>query len=286
MKNVITLLALIFLWTVNAVAQQPNIAEGTKMDELPMVYLTGNVSIHFVSPEAIQCVDISTKSIVGDFPLKNVLRIKSIVDSTKKNNANIVRDAVITITGETFIAQYHVVFGDNLSQRTQTKIDVLPEHTRPLDISGLKMSQNTMKEYAMRLISKRAKGHWAQSKYYGITARLNSIYTVDDYIFLDLGYENETNLKYDVDQVRFTIEDRKVNKASTVQSIEVKPDFVLFNPMSFKKHSRNVYVFKKFTFPGNKVLKAEMNEKQVSGRVSTLLIKYSDVLDADMIPSN
>ena len=280
MKNFILLLSLIFTVGQACFAQSVPSGNVSKI-EMPTIFMSGDVSIHFVSPEPIQYVDISSRSILGDLPLKNVLRIKAVRDTSGKQTKP-VNDAVVTITGEKFIAQYHVVYSASSSPNTLTQIDIVPEQMRPLDISNLGMSQNELKAYAMRLISRRTKGHLAQSKAYGITARLNNVYTLEDYIFLDLTYENQTNLKYDVDQLRFTIEDRKVNKASTVQAVEVKPEFVLFEPTAFKRHFRNVYVFKKFTYPGNKVLKVEMNEKQLSGRVSTLSVKYGEVLGADI----
>lgn len=92
------------------------------------------------------------------------------------------------------------------------------------------------------------------------------------------------NLKYEIDELRFKIEDKKVTKATTVQSYEIKPDLVLFDIPFFKKHYRNIYVFKKFTFPGNKQLHVELSEKQLSGRVINLQIPYKDILEADMIP--
>ena len=50
---------------------------------------------------------------------------------------------------------------------------------------------------------------------------------------------------------------------------------------SFKRDYRNVFVFEKFTFPEDKVLVLEIDEKQVSGRVVRLEIEYSDILHAD-----
>jgi hypothetical protein len=39
------------------------------------------------------------------------------------------------------------------------------------------------------------------------------------------------------------------------------------------------------SFPGNKVLHAELSEKQLSGRIVTLSISYQDILDADTLPN-
>jgi hypothetical protein len=52
----------------------------------------------------------------------------------------------------------------------------------------------------------------------------------------------------------------------------------------FQKQYRNIFVFKKFTYPGNKLLHIELSEKQLSGRIITLSVPYKDVLKADIIP--
>lgn len=278
----------LFLATAVNLNAQIVLPTGSKLKELPIVYLSENMTIHFISPEPIQYVDIPPKIMVGDLPLKNVLRIKYVSDSANRHNTNSTRpDAVLTVVGEKFLAQYRVIYRPYLpGTDLQSNIEILPEFTLPLDVQGIGLSQRELKHYALSLFSKPTRGHQAKSKAYGLIAKANSVYTLNDYIFLDLGYQNKTNLRFNIDQIRFKIDDRKVNKASTVQSLEIKPDFVLFDTQSFKKHYRNIYVFKKFSFPDNKILKVELSEKQISGRVSTLNIKYGDILDADIIPTN
>ena len=263
----------IIMTACHAFAQQT--ASGTKKSDLPVVYLPDNLSVHFVSPEPIQYVDISSKNILGDLPVKNILRIKYRTDSTNS-------DGVVTIVGEKFIAQYHIVHSPADGGAIQTDIDILPQDLKPLDI-GIGLSQPELKNYATQLLAKKSE-QLRKAKAYGLKATLNHVYTLGDYIFLDIGYENSTNLSYDLDELRFKIEDKKVTKATNVQSLEIKPDFTLFDIPSFKKHYRNIFVFKKFTFPGNKLLNIQLDEKQLSGRVITLSIPYKDVLEADMIP--
>jgi len=259
----------------------------TKLLDLPVVYLPPNVTVHFISPEPIQYVDISTKQITGDLPVKNILRIRRVVlDSLKAHVfGDTGADAVVTIVGEKFIAQYHVISSpDVVAGSVQTDIEISPAELRPLDVPGVSLSQPELHQYALRLIEQKPEKHLQHSSAYGIKANLNHVYTLGDYIFLDIGYENKTNLRYDIDELRFKIDDKKVTKASNVQSVEIKPEFTLFDTPFFKKHYRNVFVFKKFTFPGNKLLHIEVSEKQLSGRIITLQVAYSDILEADTIP--
>lgn len=244
-------------------------------EKLPVVSLPENLTIHFVSPENIQYVDISTSDIVGDLPLKNILRLK-LKDSLKSFTS-----AVVTIAGEKFIAQYKLIPGH---PGAPTEVDIEPGDTKPLDISGIGFSQNQLKSMSLGLISKSPGHHVEQVKAFGLKATLNQVYSVGDYIFLDISYHNKTNLKYDIADIRFKVDDKKVVKAANSQSVELKPEFALFPVPSFEKKYRNIFVLKKLSFPGNKVLKAELSEQQVSGRVITLNISYQDVLNADTLP--
>ncbi|MES2060424.1 MAG: DUF4138 domain-containing protein [Bacteroidota bacterium] len=245
-------------------------------EKLPVVYLSQNLTIHFVSPEPIQYVDISTKDLVGDLPLKNVLRLK-LRDSLKSFSGS-----VVTVAGEKFIAQYRLLPG---SPGVPTEVNIVPDEMHPLDISGIGLSQNQLKGLALSLIARRPDKRMEKVKAFGIKGQLNHVYTVGDYIFLDISYRNKTNLKYDIADFRFKVDDKKVTKAANNQSVEIKPVFVLLSPPSFTKNYRNIFVFKKMSFPGNKVMHAELSEKQLSGRIVTLSISYQDILDADTLPN-
>lgn len=277
MKTIFIFLA-ILMAGLHSYAQLTPFAEGVKKNALPIVYLPENVSVQFISPEPIQYVDISAKSVIGDLPLKNVLRIR-LKDSAKR------ADAVLTIAGEKFIAQYHVIRADSITARdSRTEIAVDPADTRPLDISGIGFSQNQLRQIALNLFCKRPGKPIEKTKAFDLKAELYHIYTAGDYIFIDLGYRNKTNLTYNIEDFRFHIDDKKITKATNVQSVELHPEFVLFNNPLFQKTYRNIIVLRKLTFPGNKILHIELSEKQFSGRIITLSITYQDVLDADTIP--
>lgn len=115
--------------------------------------------------------------------------------------------------------------------------------------------------------------------------RLNNIYVVGEYIFVDFSVENLTNLQFDIDELRFKLQDKKQQKATNVQTLELKPALLLDRSLSFKKGYRNVAVMKKMTFPNDKVLSIELSEKQISGRTISLQLDYEDVLSADSFSS-
>jgi conjugative transposon TraN protein len=116
--------------------------------------------------------------------------------------------------------------------------------------------------------------------------RLNNIYAVGDYFFIDYSLDNSTNIRFDIDEIRVKLADKKVSKATNAQVIELKPELVLEQSKSFLHGYRNVIVVKKMTFPNDKVLTIEMSEKQISGRSISLNIDYEDVLNADSFNSS
>ena len=273
MKKVILFVVATVIATLHGYAQ----TTGLKKADLPIVYLPDSLTIHFISPEPIQYVDISTKNITGDLPVKNVLRIR--YKDTAKS-----KDAVVSIAGEKFIAQYHIQWSPSRNALIKSEIEVNPAETRPLN-TGISLSQPELQKFAAGLFCRHPEANLEHFVAYGIRARLNHIYTLGDYVFLDVSYDNRTKLQYAIDEFRFKLDDKKVTKATTVQSLEVKPEFILLDQPGFTKHYRNVFVFKKFTIPDNKVFHIELNEKQLSGRVIILSIPYKDILSADVIPN-
>jgi conjugative transposon TraN protein len=278
MKKVLLLLTALLGAAQILFAQSPG---QINIDSLPEISISAKADIHFLSPEPIQYVDISSHSIIGDLPVKNLLRIKLVPDSIRNLNANCASLGVITIVGESFIVQYRLIFTNSPNQQIPSAVEIQPGQSRPLDFPGITLTTPQMKTYAMEILHKGKKSDVRKVKAYGLEAMLNHVYTVGDHVFLDIAFQNKTNLSYDIDELRFKIEDKKITKATNVQSLEIRPEWQLYPQASFKKEYHNIYVFKKVTFPDNKILNVELSEKQVSGRTLTLQIKYGDLLKAD-----
>ncbi|WP_431294511.1 conjugative transposon protein TraN [Pedobacter sp. P26] len=253
------------------------------VSEIPVIGISGSVSLHFISPEKISYVDLSSPSLIGDLPEKNILRVKAAPDSIPALLSS-GEAGLVTIVGETFISQFRLCFlPSQKSEYVSSQVEILPQYMRPLDISGASLSTPELKANALSILKLRRKEHVNRTTGYGIFMTLNRVFTLGDCVLLDLSFKNATNLIFDVDELRFKLEDRKVNKSTNVQSIELKPVFSLYPFEQFKSSFRNIYILKKATFPGNKVFNIELSEKQVSGRNLKLSIHYSDILNADTI---
>lgn len=260
---------------------------------LPILNMSEGVNIHIISPEPIQFVDLSSNHLVGDLPAENIARVKITKDpvvqdsiSTKKDKAVAFHNGedmgIITIVGQSFMAQYRIIYREKFNLNSQSNIHIQAEDMQPLEFPKISFTPLQLKKFCHNIINKLDdKKPIRKVADLKMTLQLNNTYVVDDYIFLDISLKNSSNLSYAVDGLHFSIEDKKIYKATNNQSIDLKPVYQLHTNKNFKKNYRNIYVFKKFTFPNSKILKIRFFEEQISGRTIEAKIKYSDILNAD-----
>lgn len=244
---------------------------GKQKEPLKVIYINKDVSTHLVSPENVSYVDISIADIAGDLPQSNLIRIKPTKDGAS---------GVITIVGERYMTQYLLIYTNDLS-KVYSRYNIPYDDVRSYLNTESSMTRSQMYDYAYQMFISTNRFYNLSTKSFGLRTMLNNIYTMDKYFFLDVSIINKTNIQYDIDHISWRIEDKKKSKATNFQSIEVTPIMELQKDRSFKRDYRNVFVFEKFTFPEDKVLVLEIDEKQVSGRVIRLEIEYSDILHAD-----
>lgn len=275
MKKILSaLFAFLAIFSVNA--QTIPVGENVQMDsenpeELKVIFINKDVSTHFVAMEDIKYVDISVNDIVGDIPTGNTLRVKPIEEGAS---------GVITIITESYLVQYMLVYTQDMS-KTYTRYNIPYCDLRSYLTSERSMTKSQMYDYAYNMFTSKSKFFDVSTKTNRLKITLNNIYTFDKYFFIDVSMTNQTNIQYDIDQIRFKIEDKKQTKATNFQSVEILPLMQINQDKSFKKNYRNIFVFEKFTFPNDKVFTIEVSEEQISGRTITLMIDYQDVLNAD-----
>jgi conjugative transposon TraN protein len=263
-----------------------NITGIEKKSDLTDLFITDDLSIHFRSPEPIKYVDLSSHLLVGDLPVDNVLRIKYVSDSIGSHYVPYTDNevGVVTIVGESYLVQYKILYTKNKNLSfIASEIEVLPQEMKPLQYPSSSLTTNELKKYSYDLLKRKPSFQNVTSKGVGLKLSLNNIYAFGDFIFVDVAFKNNTNIKYDINQVRFKIEDKKIFKATNVQELEIKPEFILYKNKSFRNNFRNIYVFKKFTYPNSKVLNIQLTEEQISGRMIELKIDYKDLLNADTL---
>ena len=252
------------------------------------IYVNREVTTHIVMPENIKMVDISTTKIAGNQCTDNIVRIKpsygndSIPEAGYKDNELL---GTLTLIGERHIAQYDILYTQS-PQMAASIFEVPYSHTQSYINPEVTMPMAEMARYAWAVYGSGRKYNQIVSRAHGMKAVVNNIYAVGDYFFIDYSLQNKTKIAYDIEELRVKLTDKKETKATNSQTIELSPVFSLNHVRKFKKSYRNVLVLPKLTFPDEKVLRLEISENQISGRVITLTIEYEDILHADGFDSD
>ena len=248
------------------------------IDDMQLLTVNENVTTVITASEPVRFVDISTDKVAGDQPISNTIRLKP------KEGMDVHRDgdilAVVTIVTERYRTQYGLIYTSRPDEAVTDKAIELDERIA-YNNPAVTMSTDQMTRYARQIWNSPARYRNVSSRKHHMTMRLNNIYSVGDYFFLDFSVDNRTKIKFDIDQLRVKLNDKKTSKATTVQTIELQPELILDPATTFHHGYRNVVVVKKMTFPNDKILTIELSERQISGRTISLSVEYEDVLSAD-----
>ena len=268
MKNIVIVAAAMLLVS-SAKAQQT-------YQELEQITVNEQVTTLVTASEPILFVDVSTDKVAGDKPIENTVRFKP--KDAEHTDGEVL--AIATIVTERYRTQYALVYTTKMTEAVTDK-EIAPYESTAYRNPAVSLSTEDMTKFARRVWNSPAKIHNVKAKSNRMLMRLNNIYAVGEYFFLDFSVDNRTNIRFDIDELRVKLVDKKVQKATNNQTIELPLALVLDHSRSFLHGYRNVIVFKKMTFPNDKVVTIELSEKQISGRAISISVDYEDVLSAD-----
>ena len=257
----------------NAKAQQT-------YEEMEQLTVNEKVTTVVTASEPIHFVDVSTDKVAGDKPISNTVRFKP-KEGTHADGDIL---AIVTIITERYRIQYALVYTTRMEEAVTDK-EILPSEWHAYTNPAVSMSTEDMTRFARRVWNSPAKIHNIKARSNHMLMRLNNVYAVGEYFFLDFSVENRTNIRFHIDELRVKFKDKKVQKAANNQTIELPVFFLLDHSSSFLHGYRNVVVVKKMTFPNDKIVSIELSEKQISGRAISITIDYEDVLNADAFDS-
>lgn len=306
MKKILSILFLIGILITNYAQTREEIIESNKnkvlQENLTKIYITDDINILFRSPETVQFVDLSSEKLIGDLPADNIVRLKlakykspdKITDSLQIFDKEEIKYfdgqevGIISVVGQSFIAQYQIIYtsnnltyGSRDQDKVTTNVQISELDMQQLEFPTVSLSDYEMKRYTQKIMKYGDKKKIRKGRDFKMGIDVNNIYAFDNYIFLDITFTNTTNIVYEIGDVEFSIDDKRIYKATNNQSIVLKPLFKLYEHSKFKKQFRNIYVLQKFTFPNNKVLNIRIHENGISGRTLSTIVKYSDLLQAD-----
>ena len=116
---------------------------------------------------------------------------------------------------------------------------------------------------------------------------VSGIYIHDDMLFLRVSIRNKSNIRYDVQSLRFIVRGKKKLKRTSSQEVEVRPLYVRneTNSISGNGSADVVFVFQKFTMPDSKMLDIELFERD-GGRNLKAQIGNHAIINAERLPIN
>ena len=228
-SSIFGLAALALLSAVPVMAQKT-------MDDMQYLTINENVTTVITASEPVRFVDISTDKVAGDQPISNLVRLKpkegmeihhdgddkvagdqpisNLVRLKPKEGMEIHHDgdvlAVVTIVTERYRSQYALIYTSRMDEAVTEKTITLDER-EPYNNPAVSMSTEDMTRYARQIWASPARVRNVSTKRNRMVMRLNNIYSVGEYFFIDFSVDNRTNIRFDIDQLRVKLNDRQVH---------------------------------------------------------------------------
>ncbi|MES2329790.1 MAG: conjugative transposon protein TraN [Bacteroidota bacterium] len=230
---------------------------------------------NLVFPYAIKSVDRGSKDILAQKAkgVENVLQVKAGKLGFDETNLT-----VITADGKLY--SYILNYVDSpsiLNISFAHKMQWNPEAF--FSQSGINEAE--VQADAEKLVAARKTTRGIKDKSYGIDFRLDGIYVNSEVMYFRIKIANETNINYDISQLRFFIRDQKKSKRTATQEVEIYPLHISNDTLSVTGHSEQVFVFAvpKFTIPDKKYLAIQLMEKD-GGRNLELSLHNKTIVKA------
>ena len=146
------------------------------------------------------------------------------------------------------------------------------------------MTETQMENCASQIVNSKRSIRLVNESGNKIGLSLRGIYIKENVIFYHFRIQNQSNINYDVDFLRFYIRDKQKVKRTASQEVDIKPLYVFGDADKIKGQTDQdvVYALEKFTIPDAKRLVIEMFEKN-GGRNLNLSIKNKTIVNARLV---
>jgi conjugative transposon TraN protein len=121
---------------------------------------------------------------------------------------------------------------------------------------------------------------------YDISLLITGMFVADDHFFYRITVSNESNISYDIDQLRFFVKDQKRSKRTASQEVEIVPlaYWNVIEKVPAKSIETFVVVLPKFTIPDRKNLYLQLTERS-GGRHLQMKVRNSKTDDVVPLPT-
>lgn len=274
---VMTMGLFLFLAIFSANAQQPAGVQ-VKTIEPYKLDIGYSKTTNIIFPHAIISVDRGSKDVLAQKAkgVENILQVKAARDSFPETNLT-----VVTADGSlnSFVINY-------AEQPSTLNLSLVGAKANTIFLSPENINQAEIQSYAQAASTSKKKMRGIKDKDYGIRFQMNGLFIQNEVLYLRITIENQSNINYDVDQLRFFIRDQKKANRTATQEIEITPVYVQNDTDKVDGNSQHTMVFAlpKFTIPDKKYLAIQLMEKN-GGRHLELHVKNKTIVKAAVLPA-
>lgn len=272
--SAVMVMGFILLITISETQAQTKTVWQTKEIEPFHVAVAFSKTTNIIFPYSIVSVDIGSRDVLAQKAkgVENILQIKAAKESFPQTNISI-------ITADGKLISFLVDYAEQPSVLNLSLTSISRQNT--IAIPSETINQEQMEHYASMASESKEKIRGIKDKAFGIRFRLSGLFIHDDIMLLRFKISNQTNINYDIDQLRLYIRDQKRSKRTATQEIEILPVLVQNNTSKVAGQSDNTIVFAvpKFTIPDKKYLDVELMEKN-GGRHLELHVKNKKIVKA------
>lgn len=238
------------------------------------IVVSDRVTTHLIFKNDINYVDIGSAAFAVD-KLKNIVKIKC-TELEKWNTAD--RSNITVLTTDGYYYSIWVSYKENPSVKTYI---YAPEDSFKLNSFDLLNNDN-----CKSILSKTSnfnKEHYNHKMKYEV----NGIFYQNDQIVIRLKIENESNINFSTDSIRFILTTRKkynpINSLRTKEPIqynEKSARFVCNNTKDIPGKSSHTYLFgfSRFIPTDAELLEIKISENKSGGRRGIIILKIKDFL--------
>ncbi len=247
--------------------------------------ITLNKTTNLIFPYSIKSVDRGSSDILAQKApqIENVLEVKA-----SRKNFDQTNLSVITADGYlySFLINYSnnpLELNYNFSDHTGSTV-LMGLSKSPVHFTDSSMSEKDLATYSHEVLASSGKVHGMKDHGFQVVLKINGISVKDDRMFFKFRMKNNTDLNYDIDQLRFFIRDEQRAKRTAIQEIEVIPVYTYKLPVTVHSLSRTdwIMVIPKITIPDKKYFIIEMTEKN-GGRALHIKVRNKKLMESKII---
>lgn len=243
--------------------------------------VTFNKTTNLVFPSSIASVDRGSQDIIVEkaVGVENILRVKADVKTFEETNLSV-------ITNDGKLYSFLVNYSNNPLYLNVNIAGVNPPNNpapmlRADGIIPIAMTEQNLRTYCDSAISQEVNIHGLKDKASRMSLVLTGFYVKENVMFCRLRIENDSQIDFDIEQLRLYVRDKKQSKRTATQENEILPLYILGDTSGVKGTTKDTLVIAvpKFTIPDGKYMAIELMERN-GGRQLALRVKNRHVVKA------